>query len=338
MNLLAYLLIVAATMSPAELYKNLQNLQQLSAEHPRQALELYKTIRPDIPTEPSKGVFEIHRAGLEAAVRASDVAMIRDIATLFYSAPDWNTYLNHEKALLVSYVAIYNRRNAHFDKALDLYQCALGYAKDKSKSSLQNNIAVVYRVSGQLAKAEHLLSETIEQESRPEVIAALANNLANVYSDQQSYDKALTFYRQAFSHYQQVGNDWEAAYVGLNLLHVTIMAKQWSEFERYLITVKAQLKAVEDELALDVLRWQVVTYESSAKQQALSDKQRQLLIGSLPAVLQSEFKTNISPYAALLADKQLQSRVLIELQQLEQAAEQVTAEELPEIDVQIWCD
>ncbi|WP_255229508.1 hypothetical protein [Pseudoalteromonas sp. HM-SA03] len=73
----------------------------------------------------SKGIYELHRADLEAAIKTNDTVRIREIVALFSDNTEWLAYLQSEKGQLANYLAIYYRRIGKPALAQKNYECAL---------------------------------------------------------------------------------------------------------------------------------------------------------------------------------------------------------------------
>ena len=89
--MLPVLIIVSSltVLAPDELFKTLQVIQDLNTSNPTQATRVYEAALPKLPTQPSKGIYELHRAGLEAAIKTNDTVRIHEIVALFSENAEW---------------------------------------------------------------------------------------------------------------------------------------------------------------------------------------------------------------------------------------------------------
>ncbi|RRS07818.1 tetratricopeptide repeat protein [Pseudoalteromonas sp. J010] len=297
----ALLLSAFVVLTPNELFKTLQAIQGANASNPGEALEIYTKVQPVLPKTPSKGLYEIHLAGLKSGIRANDVELIKSIINLFSENKDWLHYLNYEKGEIATYLAIYFRRTGKFELAEKSYECAIRFSTNEQKQKIINNLAVLYRTAGQLDEAEEILDRAlIEYREEEHIKAALHNNLANVYFDRANYEKAAELYRLAFLHHQKSGENYEASYVGLNLLNSYIASKQWQGYQRYVNTVKMRVDQTQDSELITVLMWQELTVKRAEQVAELNQEQQVFLLDSLPMLMKTEYHHNITRYVSLL--------------------------------------
>lgn len=306
---LMYFLVSAVLVSPSLLYKELQLIESLNQANPAKATQRYKDIKGTLPSEPSKGLYALHRAALEAAIRSNNHDLIRDIILPFTEQTSWLEFLRVEKAELANYLAIYYRRNQQMTLASNGYECALKHADSMQKPTIINNLAVHYRTSGKPKDAQQLLEQHLNKNYEKSVITAFSNNLANVHYDLGNYAQASTLYIKALQAYQAEKQTIEASYVGLNLLNALLIGGEIEAFARYSNTVAEQVKQSNNVEFNTVLKWQQQVFLKITANNAPSDTILQQLTDSLPKLLKSEFANNVELYVALLALPKLQTQL-----------------------------
>ncbi|WP_193554585.1 tetratricopeptide repeat protein [Pseudoalteromonas sp. A757] len=300
--MLPVLIVVSSltVLAPDELFKTLRVIQDLNISNPAQATRAYEAVLPKLPVQPSKGLYELHRAGLEASIKSNNVRRITEIVELFSESADWLTYLQSEKGLIANNLAIYYRRINQPALAQINYECALRYSTHDQRPRIVNNLAVLYRTMGQLKEAINILTPTLSDVKDEQLEAALNNNLANVYFDMSKYQHAARLYRQAFLYHQKSGQAYEASYTGLNLLNVYLLANQWKNYRRYRNTVKAQLSAAEDRELSIVFMWQELIFQKSRNGLNPKAEQVEFLMSTLPKLIQSDYGSNMEKYVYTL--------------------------------------
>ncbi|WP_232003060.1 tetratricopeptide repeat protein [Pseudoalteromonas piscicida] len=278
----------------------MQVIQDLSISNPTQATRVYEASLPKLPAQPSKGIYELHRAGLEAAIKTNDTVIIREIVALFSENSEWLTYLQSEKGQIANYLAVYYRRIGKPELAQKNYECALTYSTHEQRSFIVNNLSVLYRTTGQLEEAISILAPTLSEVKDEQLEAALNNNLANVYFDMREYQHAARLYRQAFLYHQKAEQSYEASYTGLNLLNVYLLANQWKNYKRYMNTVKTQISAAKDKELSIVFTWQELIFQKSRNGIQPKAEQVEFLISTLPMLIQSDYGSNMEKYVYTL--------------------------------------
>ncbi|NSY33030.1 tetratricopeptide repeat protein [Pseudoalteromonas sp. JC28] len=339
-KVLPILIIVSSltVLAPDELFKTLQVIQDLNISNPTQATRVYEAALPKLPEQPSKGIYELHRAGLEAAIKTNDTVRIREIVALFSDNTEWLAYLQSEKGQIANYLAIYYRRIGKPALAQKNYECALKYSTHEQRPLIVNNLAVLYRTTGQLEEAINILAPTLSEVKDEQLEAALNNNLANVYFDMSKYQHAARLYRQAFLYHQKAEQAYEASYTGLNLLNVYLLANQWKNYRRYMNTVKTQLSAVEDKELSIVFTWQELIFQKSRNGIQPNADQVEFLISTLPILLQSDYGSNMEKYVYTLQLPELIASYNALLSEQQKVAASVSTDtSLPEVALS-WCE
>ncbi|PCK32219.1 tetratricopeptide repeat protein [Pseudoalteromonas piscicida] len=290
-----------AVLTPDELFKTLKVIQEQNISNPTRALQTYKNARPSLPREPSRGLYEIHLAGLKSGIRTNNQEQVREVIGLFSEEDTWLDYLTYEKGQVATFLAIYFRRNSQFELAERNYECAMRFSNTEQKQKIINNLAVLYRTTGQLDKATNILVKALSEfQEEAHLQAALNNNLANVYFDLGKYADAAELYRQAFLYHQKAGQTYEASYVGLNLLNAYILSERWDSYRRYINTVTMRVEQTKDTELITVLKWQSFTFQKKVEALELNTEQRTFLMDTLPMLMETDYSNNLTRYVSLM--------------------------------------
>lgn len=156
------------------------------------------------------------------AVLSIGTAVFLTVGAGCSEAPDttWNAY---NKAGQAAYKAgDYAEAAEEFRKAVELAQASEN--QDLRLATSLNNLAEVYRVQGDLSKAEPLFKEALEvREAKlgddSEEVALSLNNLAAVYQAQGRYEAALPLFKKSLAVMERVhGKDHPQVGIALNNL------------------------------------------------------------------------------------------------------------------------
>ncbi|ALU45399.1 tetratricopeptide repeat protein [Pseudoalteromonas rubra] len=298
--LTSLLFSAAVALSPAELFKTLNQLKELNDKNPAQAVALFHQIQERLPTEPSKGLLKVYLTGLESGVRAYDYDAVSDIVAQLSRDP-WQAYLQGEHIHVIGSVAIYHRRMHDYEYAEQLNKCALNYVADeKQYARIANNLAVVYRFTGQHKKATGILKEAMMLSDDREIIANIKNNLGNLYFDSNSYRNAQLMYIRAFLFHSETEQFGHAAGTGLNLLNTQIHLRDWGGFLRFKASVAVQVSASGQPVFSDFYQWQLAVFDTVVENRQLQGATQQKLIASMPTLIGSELTPSVDLYVQLL--------------------------------------
>ncbi|WP_194868115.1 tetratricopeptide repeat protein [Pseudoalteromonas sp. PPB1] len=298
--LTSLLFSAAVALSPAELFKTLNQLKELNDKNPAQAVALFHQAQDKLPTEPSKGLLQVYLAGLESGVRAHDYDAVSDIIAQL-SRNSWQAYLQGEHIHVIGSVAIYHRRMHDYEYAEQLNKCALNYVADeKQYARIANNLAVVYRFTGQHKKATGILKEAMMLSDDREIIANIKNNLGNLYFDSSSYRNAQLMYIRAFLFHSETEQFGHAAGTGLNLLNTQIHLRDWGGFLRFKASVAVQVNASGQTVFSDFYQWQLAVFDTVVEKRQLQATTQEKLIASMPTLIGSELTPSVDLYVQLL--------------------------------------
>ncbi|MCF2856174.1 tetratricopeptide repeat protein [Pseudoalteromonas sp. SMS1] len=304
--LVAIWLSVTVALSPSEMFKTLHQLKDLNSKNSPQAADLFRSVESRLPRNPSRGLYELYRIGLESGVRVQDAGIVRDVISVL-ATEEWQSVVEGGELDIVTAVAIYHRRIHDYSHAEILNECAISYATDpKEFARVANNMAVVYRYSDQLPKASKILKESLLLAEDREIIAHIKNNLGNIYFDQQKYRNAQLMYKRAFRFHSEVGQSGYAAGTGLNLLNTHIFLQDWQGFSRYKSSVNMEIKSSNLPVFKHFFAWQQLLFEVTQKGKKLQVDAQTQLIDSIPLLLKSELGPSLAFYVKLLNNSKLQ--------------------------------
>ncbi|AZZ95780.1 tetratricopeptide repeat protein [Pseudoalteromonas sp. R3] len=333
--LTSLLFSAAVTLTPAELFKTLNQLKDLNDKNPTQAVTLFREVYDKLPEEPSKGLLQVYLAGLESSVRSHDAASVSGIISQL-NQDQWQSYLHGEHIHVIGSLAVYHRRMHDYQYAQLLNECALNYVTDdKQYARIANNLAVVYRFTGQHKKATGILKEAMMLSDDREIIANIKNNLGNLYFDSSSYRNAQLMYIRAFLFHSETEQFGHAAGTGLNLLNTQIHLRDWGGFMRFKTSVATQINASGQAVFNDFYRWQLAVFDTVVESRVLQSDMRDKLMASMPTLINSELTPSIDLYVQLLANKAIADAwsAAKEKQRPEQNDKPVTAR----ISLRRWC-
>ncbi|MCG7534182.1 tetratricopeptide repeat protein [Pseudoalteromonas sp. OOF1S-7] len=298
--LTSLLFSAAVVFTPAELFKTLNQLKELNDKNPAQAALVFHLAQERLPTEPSKGLLQVYLAGLESGVRARDHKAVTEIIEQL-NQEKWQAYLQGEHIHVIGSVAVYHRHLHDYEYAEQLNECALNYVADeKQYARIANNLAVVYRFTGQHKKATGILNEAMMLSDDREIIANIKNNLGNLYFDSSSYRNAQLMYIRAFLFHSEAEQFGHAAGTGLNLLNTQIHLRDWGGFMRFKSSVAAQITASEQMVFNDFYQWQLAVFDTVVETRDLQSEVQTKLIASMPALIGSELTPSVDLYVQLL--------------------------------------
>ncbi|MCF6442584.1 tetratricopeptide repeat protein [Pseudoalteromonas luteoviolacea] len=311
---IAFWLSVVVVMSPSEMFMTLNQLKELNSKNPQHAAQVFRTVKSRLPKKPSRGLLDLYLAGLEAGVRVNDADVVQHIVAVLESDP-WKETVEGAELDIVTAVAIYHRRIHDYAYAEILNECAISYAADpKEFARVANNMAVVYRYSGQPAKAQNILNESLMLAEDREIVANIKNNLGNIYFDQKKYRHAQLMYIRAFRYHSEVGQSGYAAGTGLNLLNTQIFLGDWPSFERYRSSVALEVKQSGQDMFKFFFMWQTYLNEHLNYDTPLSEKRISTLIDTIPLLLKSELGPSLAYYSSLFQNDRLRSTLLSQLE------------------------
>ncbi|MCG7547578.1 tetratricopeptide repeat protein [Pseudoalteromonas sp. Of7M-16] len=302
---IAGLLSVVVVMSPSEMFMTLNKIKELNSQNPQQAAYVFSSIQSRLPKKPSRGLLELYLVGLESGVRVNDAAIVQYIVSIF-ERDSWQTAIEGAELDVATAVAIYHRRIHDYSYAERLNECAISYAVDpKEFSRVANNMAVVYRYSGQPQKAANILKESLMLAEDREVIANIKNNLGNIYFDQEKYRHAQLMYIRAFRFHSEMGQSAYAAGTGLNLLNTQIFLGDWNSFTRFRSSVALEVEQSGQPAFKLFFMWQNYLYEYINSGVDLTSERVHALIESIPILLKSELGPSLQFYSNLLKREEL---------------------------------
>jgi tetratricopeptide (TPR) repeat protein len=134
----------------------------------------------------------------------------------------------------------------YFNEAFLYYNASLLIAKElnniKGQASILNNIAGVYRASGELDKALECYQLSLELQSNNIEKSTIYNNMALIYEQKGNYQKAIECLHKAIEIDEEHRDYTHAAVHKLNLAETYRRAKDLEKAEKYLIEAIRQLK------------------------------------------------------------------------------------------------
>ncbi|TQF67584.1 tetratricopeptide repeat protein [Pseudoalteromonas luteoviolacea] len=334
--LAAIWLSVTVVLTPSEMFKTLNQLKDLNSKNSPQAADLFRSIESRLPRKPSRGLYELYRIGLESGVRVQDTDLVSSVVTVLASKP-WQSITEGGELDIVTAVAIYHRRIHDYSHAEALNECAISYAANpKEFARVANNMAVVYRYSGQLAKASKILRESLLLAEDREIIANIKNNLGNIYFDQEKYRNAQLMYKRAFRFHSEVGQSGYAAGTGLNLLNTQIFLQDWQSFTRYKSSVEMEIEASNLSVFKSFFIWQQHLFEVTQKGKELKPEEIAQLIDAIPLLLKSELGPSLEFYAKLLNNQLLHQALQNQLEKTPNIRD-IKAPTGKRVELTKWC-
>ncbi|KZN38732.1 hypothetical protein N480_13840 [Pseudoalteromonas luteoviolacea S2607] len=334
--LVAIWLSVTVALSPSEMFKTLNQLKELNRKNPSEAAVLFRSVDERLPRKPSRGLYELYRIGLESGVRVQDAEIVNGILTVLTSRP-WQNIVEGGELDIVSSLAIYHRRIHDYKHAERLNECAISYATDpKEFARVANNMAVVYRYSGQLPKASKILKESLLLADDREIIANIKNNLGNIFFDQKKYRNAQLMYRRAFRYHSEVGQSVYAAGTGLNLLNTQIFLGDWQSFSRYKSSVALEIKASNQPVFNAFFMWQQRLFDFVKNGTQPTSETINQLIDSIPLLLKSELGPSLELYTKLYKSQSLQQALQKQLKKTPNIRE-IESPTGARVELDRWC-
>jgi tetratricopeptide (TPR) repeat protein len=134
----------------------------------------------------------------------------------------------------------------YFNEAFLYYNASLLTAKElndiKSQASILNNIAGIYRATGQLGEALECYQISLDLQPNDTEKGTIYNNMALIYEQKGNYQKAIECSHKAIEIDEKQKDYTHAAIHKLNLAETYRRAKNLEKAEKYLIEAIRQLK------------------------------------------------------------------------------------------------
>lgn len=170
------------------------------------------------------------------------------LTTKMYYDNGWIIADLDQKLFIVQHYARLASISRQFDQALELFNCAEKFKNDTlHQLSITNNKGAVFIQTSQWEKAKAMYLKGIalaETHNYQNVIAAMSNNLAEVWIKLNEMDKALEAYKKAYIIKARIANETSQLSSLSNMMRVVHSKQDWQQWDKYYALYKRLLNEV----------------------------------------------------------------------------------------------
>ncbi len=188
-----------------------------------------------------------YKIGVEAATNMRNMENGWLATKMFYDN-GWSIADLDQKLFIVQHIARLASISRQFDQALELFNCAENFKNDTwHQLSITNNKGAVFIQTSQWEKARAMYLKGIalaETHNYQNVIAAMSNNLAEVWLKLNEIDKALEAYKKAYVIKARIDSETSQLSSLSNMMRVVYTKQDWQQWDKYYPLYKRLLNEV----------------------------------------------------------------------------------------------
>lgn len=213
--------MLVALVSSAFIHAQLEKIDELMVNEPKQALALYEELAPKLTGQVNEGGILAHLKGLQAASYGLNRDKIRAISTEV-ARPLWRTQIDPYLAnFMLAIGAAYSRLDQYTNATL-LYDCANNYATKEVRYSLAINSSIAYSRLDNLDAAKKVLLRIDIESLTDRQKSSLYNQMGNIDDLQFKPKDAFNNYKKAVLYATKAENMRAQIVLNLNILDLIV--------------------------------------------------------------------------------------------------------------------
>ncbi|WMN61887.1 hypothetical protein NI389_18960 (plasmid) [Pseudoalteromonas xiamenensis] len=282
--------MLLALVSSAFIHAQLEKIDALMVNEPKQALALYEELAPKLTGQVNEGGILAHLKGLQAASYGLNRDKIRAISTEV-ARPLWRTHIDPYLAnFMLAIGAAYSRLDQYTNAAM-LYDCANNYATKEVRYSLAINSSIAYSRLDDLDAAKKVLLRVDMASLSDGQKSSMYNQLGNIDDLQLKPGDALSNYKKAVLYATKADNIRAQVVQNLNILDVIVRYQTHQEqFNRHVKFTQSLLEQKPTKLFQDHLNLLIHLHEYQTSKDPTDKSKRYRLI-------EEQAKSEDNPYA-----------------------------------------